>query len=200
MRMKKWLTLIFTVILVFCFANFAFAFWPHNIEREPTAFLQQHLEGYFIWHDSSGFHLKVATADGERHIFSGVIETDGRIENLMTIAFDPHDYSHLIDRDTLKFRLTASDQILAIDFNLWYGHSVRFELSMDGRRIDVNNIYIGKDGWHPNSAAFFLEYDEDHVDYPEHEHIIFNWWWPLPGFGRGGGPGPDRGPGPRQQR
>ncbi|HBF39192.1 MAG TPA: hypothetical protein DDW50_17965, partial [Firmicutes bacterium] len=181
MRMKKWLTLILAVIFMFCFANFAFAFWPDNMEGEPTPLLQQYLEGYFIWNDSSGFHLKVATANGAKHIFTGVIGTDGRIENLMTQTFDPDDYSRLIDHDTLKFRLTASNQISAMNFNVWYGHSMRFELSMDGRKIDVNNIYIGRDGWHPNSAAFFLEYDEDHVDYPEHEHIIFNWWWPVPG-------------------
>ncbi|HBF38592.1 MAG TPA: hypothetical protein DDW50_14895 [Firmicutes bacterium] len=180
--MKKWLSLILAATLMFYFTNLVFAFWPDPMEGEPTTLLRQHLEGYFIWHDSSGVHLKVEAATGTKHIFTGVIETDGRIENLMTKTADTNDYSKLSDHDTLKFQLTASDQVSAIDFGIFDGQSVRFELSMDGRKIDGNKIYFGRDGWHPNDAIFSIDYDNDHPDHHGHANIYLGWpWWPGPG-------------------
>ena len=185
--MKKWMILSLTVILTLGFTNLVLAAWPTNMEGEPVALLQQHLEGYFIWHDGSGIHLKVAAANGLKHTFTGIIETDGRIENVMSKTSDSSDYSRLFYHDTLKFQLSASDQISAIDFNIWDGRYVRFELSMDGQKIDTNKIYFGSDGWHPNNSIFTIDYDDE----PRiHEHIIFNWWWPWPVFGPHPGPRP----------
>ncbi|HBF39013.1 MAG TPA: hypothetical protein DDW50_17060 [Firmicutes bacterium] len=166
------------------FYQLVFASWPDNMEDEPTTLLQQHLEGYFIWHDSSGVHLKVAAASGTKHIFTGTIETDGRIENLMTKTSDANDYSKLRDHDILKFQLTVSDQVSAIDFEILDGQSVRFELLMDGKKIDVNKIYFGNDGWHPNEATFTIDYDDDHPHHHYHEHTDIYFWWPWwPGLG-----------------
>ncbi|HBF39752.1 MAG TPA: hypothetical protein DDW50_20865 [Firmicutes bacterium] len=184
--MKKWLTLTLAVAMTLCFGNLVCAYWPTNMEGEPVGLLQQHLEGYFIWHDGSGFHLKVVAADGVQHIFTGVIDTDGRIENIMTKSSDSSDYSRLTsDRETLKFQLSGVGQVAAIDFNVFRGRSVKFELSMDGKKIDVNKIYFGPDGWHPNNAVFSVDYHDDdyHDDYSVHEHIILNWWWPWPHYG-----------------
>lgn len=188
--MKKCLTsIVLTVVMTLCFANLVFAEWPSNMEWEPVTLIQQNLTGYYIWHDSSGIHLRVAATGGEKHIFNGVIETDGRIENLMTKTADINDYSRLSGSDTLKFQLSVSGQgtaisaetaMGAIDFNIFDGSFVKFQLSMDGQKIDANQIYFGKDGWHPNNATFTIYYDRDAR---VREHIILNWWWPWPWFG-----------------
>jgi hypothetical protein len=146
------------------------------MEGEPAALLQQHLEGYFIWHDSSGVHLK-AVSGNERHIFSGKIATDGRIENIMTKSVDDSDYCRLSYGDTLKFQLTAESGTAGIDFNIFGGRVARFELFTDGQKTNINQIYFGSEGWHPNDPYFSIRYEDDP---PERDHIMFHWFWGIP--------------------
>jgi hypothetical protein len=192
MNMKKWCTFILVMIMIFCFTNLVFAAWPTNMEGKPYTLLQHHSEGYFIWHDISGMHLRVATVNGENHVFTGTIETNGRIENIMVKSLDDRDYSRLIHHDTLVFQLTTAGESFGIDFNLLDSLVIKFELFMDGHKIDPHKIYFGNDGWHPNDATFSI-YDSEGSPGTEHIILDWDWWgpWPYPD------PGPNPGPGPR---
>jgi len=61
------------------------------------------------------------------------------------------------ERDTIKFRFDNSGcDVDGINFRIIGGNKVKFDLYMDGRRIDSSEIYIGEEGWHPGRSAFTM--------------------------------------------
>jgi hypothetical protein len=181
--MKRSFIVFLGIVAVFWVIGSVFAAWPLNLEGEPVLLNGSagNPDGYFIWHDGSGIHLRVATSN-EKHVFSGYISTDGRFENIMTKSSDEGDFSRLTRSDKLQFQLTTDTKVSGIDWTIFDGRFIRFNLSKDGQQIDINQIYLGKDGWHPSDADFSIHYS----DHPEvHEHIFLNWFWwgpwPHPG-------------------
>jgi hypothetical protein len=58
---------------------------------------------------------------------------------------------------------------------------VKFSLSLDGESIDSEQIFIGKDGWHPARYEFTLRQDGEHLKYADGEKVVIiggGFWWP----------------------
>jgi hypothetical protein len=151
----------FSAFLVFAFTmvvltGSAFA-WPGYLEGKPDTIYREN--GYFIWHDNSGLHLRTADKgryDG-RHVFTGVIRTDGKFINIDDRQTERGDHIWVSrDRDTINFRLSSDRGLEGLDFRIRGGEHVSFELYMDGKRIDRKDIFLGNNGRHPKSSKFSL--------------------------------------------
>lgn len=169
-KLTAFLVLAFTMVAL---STSAFA-WGPNISERPDAFRAGQSRGYFIWRDQNGFHLWTTTR-GQRHVFSGTITTDGdrfevKGQGLETRSDDAYarlfnsnrrDKSDSVkldhDRDTIRFRFDNSGGgVDGINFRVAGGGKVKFDLYMDGNRIDPSEIYIGEEGWHPGRSAFTM--------------------------------------------
>jgi hypothetical protein len=171
-KITAFLVLAFTLVAL---STSAFA-WGPKVDEKPDNFRPGRSQGYFIWRDQTGFHLWTTTTNGERHIFSGTITTDGdrfevRTQNLEN-GDTRHPFARLLEnnrrdsqdrvkldneRDTIKFRFDNSGRdVDGINFRIIGGNKVKFDLYMDGRRIDTSEIYIGEEGWHPGRSAFTM--------------------------------------------
>lgn len=185
------LTLLF---LLLCFTNYAFASYSLSLDGRPDAFNPGHSNGYFIWQDKKGLHLRITTS-GTKHVFSGTIHTDGTFEDAFEKSRGADDDFHINnDRDKITFKFTTSGEVDSIDLHVYDGSYVRFNLSMDGDDINPSNIFIGSNGWHPGSHKFTLFHDEDSVKYSTDPTVIIAgdfYWWHFPDYW---GP-PDWGPG-----
>ncbi|WP_156478704.1 hypothetical protein [Anaerosporomusa subterranea] len=170
-KITAFLVLAFTLV---AFSTSAFA-WGPKIDERPDSFRQGRSQGYFIWRDQNGFHLWTSTTNGQRHVFTGTITTDGDrfevkavdLENSAKTPFarmynhnrpnrqDSIKIDH--DRDTIKFRFNNSGRdVDGITFRTIGGSKVKFDLYMDGKRIDPSEIFIGEEGWHPGRSVFTM--------------------------------------------
>jgi hypothetical protein len=195
--MKRAMVLIFTLLML-CFTSYAFASDSPKMDGKPDAFNPGHSNGYFIWQDGKGLHLRTTTP-GVEHVFSGTISTDGTFENVFGKSRGADDSFHVNgDHDKITFKFTSTGGSDGIDLHVSDGSYVGFKLSMDEEDVDPANIFIGHDGWHPGSYKFTLRHDGDSEKYRNDRTVIIvdgPYWWDYPGYwgpgwyGHGPGPG-----------
>jgi hypothetical protein len=154
--MKKKITMFFVLVftLLMC-SSFAFA-WSPRVDGRPDLFRPGETKGYFIWHNENGLHMQMTTR-GKEHVFSGVIHTNGQFRDVKEKNLENGDfYKVSIDKDKIMFRTTTAGGIDGINFKIEGGDYVRFDLFMDGHKIDTREIYVGSKGWHPEHSDFTL--------------------------------------------
>lgn len=160
--------MILALLIVLCFASYAFAAQLPRLDGKPAAFKPGNSQGYFIWQDKEGLHVRTTTSE-RNHVFSGTIRTDGLFEDVFG---KNDDYFYVSDkRNKITFQFTDVGGSSGIDLYLKDGTYVTFVLSVDGDESNTNDIFIGEDGWHPASYKFTIRRDED-VDQHSDERTV----------------------------
>ena len=154
MKKSSVLSLLVAFILL-CLTNYVLAN-PSRFEGKPDQATAELYTGYFVWQDKDGFHVWAGSSEQE-HVFTGVIHTDGFFDNVFMNIVGKNDYTKVErKRQYLRFQMTTSGKVSGIDFNISNGTFAKLELLMDGENTSASNIYIGKEGWHPESHKFIL--------------------------------------------
>ncbi len=129
--------------------------WPGNDEGRPEQMGENAPEGYYIWHNEDGWHLRTH-GPGDNHEFTARLHTDGvfadvdpvRLENADSFAIDDAGHTmvitfHTFDRwDGVDFRLRDDADCL------------RFNLKLEDKEISTSSIYLGAEGHHPAHDPF----------------------------------------------
>ncbi|MDU2065591.1 MAG: hypothetical protein E6713_12250 [Sporomusaceae bacterium] len=153
---------------------------------KPVQFYSGGPEGYYIWQDDRGFHLWTMTRPGERHVFTGMIRTDGDFLHVRGHNLERGDYYDVTENGKnhfwfdfsnrngderisfgnsermnsnkkIRFRLDTDSQSDGLNFKVQNAQYVDFELFEDGKPISHKLIRIGEIGWHPYANHFHLE-------------------------------------------
>jgi hypothetical protein len=128
--------------------------WAPQLDGRPEAFHPGAVRGYFIWHDNNGLHLRTTT-EGQMHIFSGDIHTDGIFADVHGAQLEANDALNVgPEGHQMNFRFETAGGVDGIDFKVEGGEKVVFNLYMDGHEISPDEIYGGHGSWHPNSDSF----------------------------------------------
>lgn len=196
--MKNTARMMVIVFILICFSGYALAA-QSKLDGQPTMFNLGESTGYFMWQDKEGLHLR--TTSEAKHVFSGVIRTNGKFEDVFGKMAETDDYVHVNrGRDEISFKFTTAGGEAGFDLSLNGGTYIKFDLSMDGEGIDPSNVFIGRDGWHPADYKFTLRNDSDkNSDRNDRTVIIVDggFWWgwtsPHPHRHLHPGPGPYRG-------
>lgn len=143
-------------------------------DRKPAQISYNGPEGYYIWQDKRGVHIW-ATAYSKKHVFSGVIRTDGylshvrghRLEGRDAVdvysdskegfwqgdsgSEDDHSYGfdgHEIDleHDNLHFKFHTDGGTDGLSFKIKDASFVDFDLSVDGRQVSHRKFMLGAEG------------------------------------------------------
>lgn len=153
--MKKAAGFLALLMFLALTAGTAFA-WHAPVEGMPDNYQQSDLRGYFIWHDGNGMHLRV---HAELHAtpFSGTIRTDGVFVDVHGKKLEFGDHLKLDnDKNAIHFKFTAAGGTDGIDFKVWGGTRLWFELAINGHYARPMQIHLGKEGWHPGTHKFTL--------------------------------------------
>ncbi|CUH95235.1 putative secreted protein [Propionispora sp. 2/2-37] len=154
--MRKGLVFVLVGLFMLAWSGSVFA-WSPELEGQPEDFRLGRSQGYFIWHDDDGLHLRTTTKY-RSHIFSGILHTDGRFTDVDGVRLEDNDrYKVKQGGHTIDFRFDTSGGADGIDFKVSGGKKVEFELYMDGHRISPYKIYGGEDNWHPESNRFKIK-------------------------------------------
>ena len=154
--MKKLTSFLILACFLVSLSGTALA-WNDNSEGRPNLGRGVGVPSISIWHDHRDvFHVKSTSLRGQ-HVFSGVIQTDGRFYDIDEKQMENGDYVKVDrDRNVIRFRLTGRG-FDEFNFKIRNGKTLRFEVNRDGRDMPTQHIYIGKNGWHPRNNKFTLK-------------------------------------------
>lgn len=123
----------------------------------PVQFHPGDSSGYFIWNDERGWHV-ITTSDRRVRQFSGAIRTDGQIQQVKAIGLERNDrLKPDYRRDKIEFNFKSDGREDGIVFNIIGERFLRFDLFVDGKRIDPRYVFIGRQGWRPSQSPFQID-------------------------------------------
>ncbi len=142
------------LLLVGLTAGSAFA-WPAWLDGRPEQFEVGGDSAYYVWTDGENdFHL-ATTGPGPARRFVAVIRTDGEIMDVDQVRLEDGD-SYEVENGGHKLvaRFETHGNVDTINWHVRGGTHVAFDLRVDGHPIRPVNIYLGRDGAHPNAPSF----------------------------------------------
>jgi hypothetical protein len=130
-------------------------------QGEPTGFKAGSGDGYAVWYNNQGWHLRTTTAK-KRHHFKGSIRIEGgAITKIHSHHLEKEGKceDHWIvapDKKEVLFDFKTEKGVDGIDFHVSKGaKQVKFELLIDGKHQE-KKILIGRGGHHPQHDSFTL--------------------------------------------
>jgi hypothetical protein len=130
--------------------------WTGHVEGQPSSFTAGGTDGYYVWHDGNGMHLRTTDSAGV-FTYSGVLHTNGTFVSVNPVKLEADDKVEVLDGGkTIKFQFVTHTGVDGLDFEVSAGSKVRFTLSRDGNQIDPANIFLGTAAVHPHHSSFVL--------------------------------------------
>jgi hypothetical protein len=141
----------------------AFA-WTGHVQGRPASFSAGGTDGYYVWHDDDGLHLRTTDSSGVFK-YTGILRTNGTFADVNPVRLEPDDKFEVLDGGhTLHFQFVTAEGVDGLDFRVDGGTRVRFALERDGHLIDTSNIFLGEDSVHPKHNPFSIRRDGDDAD------------------------------------
>ncbi len=124
--------------------------WPTSADGRPTA--PTDAEGVYLWHTSTGWHLRVNEPGADRAVFAGSIRVDGRL-----VSWGRHlerGGEGVVTRTgagVAGFRFVNYGGVDGLDFVTRCSSTLTIRVKMNGAVVSADHIFIGADGHHPSS-------------------------------------------------
>lgn len=123
--------------------------WPATVQRQPERLRAGSTDGYYVWHDQNGWHLRTTTPQRSAHVFTGRIVSSDDIRSV-TMVRDENDDRVTVNGHTLSFRFVTYAGIDGVNFRVGCTNSVTFELKQGGSRMPAYRIFLGHYGRAPH--------------------------------------------------
>ena len=130
--------------------------WPASVQGRPTILQSGGPAGDYIWHDATGWHLRVTHATAMRRVFTGRIlasapmtVTPFRTEGGDSIALSA-------DKLTITYKFFNYGHVDGLDFRTACARRVTFSGSMAGSRLPTSRIWMGYRNRHPLENPFVI--------------------------------------------
>jgi hypothetical protein len=138
--------------------------WTGHVQGKPSSFAAGGTDGYYVWHDDDGLHLRTTDSSGVFK-YTGVMHTNGTFVDVNPVKLEADDKVEILDGGkTIRFDFVTAEGIDGIDFRVDGGTRVRFGLMRDGSRIDTSNVFLGEDSTHPAHNPFTIRRDGNDAD------------------------------------
>jgi hypothetical protein len=113
--------------------------------------------GARVWHDSSGWHVRVTHAGNGTQVFRGVVTSPQPI-TAHSYRFEKGDSFRVSNHGhTLAFTLVNHGAIDGIDFTDRCAINTGFTFSRDGHRLPAAAVYLGAAQAHPLGDPFLVQ-------------------------------------------
>ena len=128
--------------------------WPRTVQGMPTTLKAGARAGDYIWHNSTGWHLRATHPGTTKVIFSGrvisttpITVTPYRLEASDSLVLSA-------DKLTLTYRFANYGGLDGFDFKTACARKLVFSGAMAGVKLPVGRIWIGYYGKHPLQNPF----------------------------------------------
>jgi len=116
---------------------------PAVVTGAPASFRARLSRGYWIWHDTTGWHLRVTHATSARTVFTGVITATNPMTTVRVRDERRDTVVRSADRRTTTFRLTNYGGVDGLDVTAGCSSTVTFRLLADGHLVTPSRIHLG---------------------------------------------------------
>ncbi len=131
--------------------------WDARVQGAPLGFAGGDRAGDYLWHDATGFHLRVTHRGDRKDVFTGVITSNRKLA-LRPVRLEGRDTVTLsADRYSIQFRFYDYGHVDGIDFGTDCAtRLVVGDLRVDGARLSAGRVYLGQRQAHPAQVPFQL--------------------------------------------
>ena len=131
--------------------------WEAMVQGAPTNFHPGGAGGDYLWHDSTGFHLRVTHRSNDRAVYSGVITSPTPMRK-DAVRLEGSDVAALSsDRKTLVFRFANYGHVDGMNFHTdCASHITLSRLYVGTAHLPANRVYLGSKEAHPAHIPFAL--------------------------------------------
>jgi hypothetical protein len=129
--------------------------WGARVQGRPVAFDGGDRGGDYLWHDSTGFHLRVTHKGDDRAVYTGTLHSQDPMW-IDPFHLEGADYVALsADRRTLTFRFADYGHIDGVDFHAGCSPTLTAtELRVGGDLLPAGRVNLGATMRHPEQVPF----------------------------------------------
>jgi len=131
--------------------------WQAIVQGVPRSFDAGDRGGDYLWHDTSGFHLRVTHRGDGRQVYSGVISSSSPMR-IDPVKLEGHDTVRLsADHKTLAFAFADYGHIDGVNFHTdCAAKLVVSHLHVGTAPLPAGRVYLGALERHPAAVPFVL--------------------------------------------
>jgi len=130
--------------------------WPTTVEGRPLTFRSGARAGDYLWHDGTGWHLRITKPGYLRRVFTGKIVSDTALTVAPYHLESGDTWTLSADKKTLTYRFATRRNIDGLDIGAACATRLWVRGSMSGVRLPVGRIWIGRAGHHPLQNPFVI--------------------------------------------
>ncbi len=129
--------------------------WPASVDGRPR-FVAGSRAGDYIWHDRTGWHLRVTHPGHRGVVFSGTIRSDAAL-SVKGVRLERGDkFTLSADHKSVTYRFVNHGWIDGLDFTTDCASRLSFGGRMGGLRLPTSRIWVGHLGRHPLENPFVV--------------------------------------------
>jgi hypothetical protein len=130
--------------------------WPASAQGQPLTLRAGARAGDYLWHSTTGWHLRVTHPGSARVVFSGTVVSNAPL-TVSGYRLEAGDrFSLSADKLTLTYRFANHGRIDGLDFRTACATHLRVRGSMAGLKLPIGRIWIGRAGRHPLQNPFVI--------------------------------------------
>lgn len=130
--------------------------WPASVQGVPATFQAGARAGDYIWHSSTGWHLRFTHPGSRRIVFSGKIISNTPLTVAPYKLEGGDSFALSADGLTLTYRFINHGRIDGLDFRTACATRLWFKGSMAGNKLPTSRIWLGRRGHHPLQNPFVI--------------------------------------------
>ncbi len=129
--------------------------WPLFADGRPTGLDAGGPAADYVWHDVTGWHLRVTHQNDHHQVWAGALTTTGTFSGADIVKLEKNDYVAVsADRHAIYFRFNNYGGIDGFDFRTHCAPSIRFDLRADGAQVNPTEVIIGHSQRNPANVPF----------------------------------------------
>lgn len=130
---------------------------PAEIKGRPAGFKAGLPDGFWIWRDSYGWHLRVTHDEKKtKKVFTGSITSSEKLRSVRFRTEAGDRFVRSADGRSAAFRFTNYGGVDGVDFAVGCSKDVTFRLFENGKSIDPVLIHLGSGDAHPAKNVFTI--------------------------------------------
>lgn len=131
--------------------------WSPTAQGRPASLAPGSATGAYLWHDGSGWSLRVTHPGSSRMVFSGTIDSSAALAGIGR-ALESSDSVQFTHRNgKVTFRFVNYGRIDGIDFTVGCSNAFTLNLKVNGVQAATTQVFVGAGGTNPLSVPFAME-------------------------------------------
>ena len=125
--------------------------WPAWTQGRPDSFDPGDTGGVYMWHDTTGWHVRVTHTNDDKAVFTGRITTPkGHLDDVTAVALEHNDKLAVSeDKQTVTFMFANYGHVDGFDFRTTCAPTLVAGFARGHHRLPVDRVFIGDHKAHP---------------------------------------------------